>query len=182
MNDMGTCSKIMDESAVFRALARITHEIIERNQGVENVCLLGVKRRGIPLSRMLADNIRRFEGVEVPTGYLDITLHRDDLSEADKSALAGDCHIPCDITGKNVVIVDDVIYTGRTARAAIEAVFAYGRPKMLQLAVLVDRGHRELPIRPDYVGKNVPTASDELISVRIEGIDAETAVYVGRGV
>ena len=174
-------TRIMDERDIQRALARITHEIIERNQGVADVCLLGVKRRGIPLSKMLADNVLRFEGVEVPAGYLDITLHRDDLSEADKSQLAGECHIPCDITGKNVIIVDDVIYTGRTARAAIEAVFAYGRPRTLQLAVLVDRGHRELPIRPDYVGKNVPTSSEELISVLIEGIDGETAVYVGRG-
>ncbi|MBQ0037855.1 MAG: bifunctional pyr operon transcriptional regulator/uracil phosphoribosyltransferase PyrR [Clostridiales bacterium] len=173
-------NKIMDESAIRRALARITHEIIERNQGVADVCLLGVKRRGIPLSKLLAENIRRFEGAEVPTGSLDIVRHRDDLSEDDKSALAGECHIPCDITDKNVIIVDDVLYTGRTARAAIEAVFAYGRPRTLQLAVLVDRGHRELPIRPDYVGKNVPTASDERIGVCIAEIDGETAVYIQR--
>lgn len=181
MSHTAAANQIMDAHAVQRALARITHEIIERNQGVEDVCLLGVKRRGIPLARMLAENILRFEGAEVPVGYLDVTRHRDDLSEEDKSTLAGDCHIPCGITGKNVIIVDDVLYTGRTARAAIEAAFAYGRPKTLQLAVLVDRGHRELPIRPDYVGKNVPTAGNERIAVLVEEIDGESGVYIRRG-
>jgi len=169
---------IMDELAVRRGLARITHEIIERNRGVENVCLMGIKRRGIYLSEMLAENMKKFEGISVPVGFLDITRHRDDLSDAAKEELAGDCHFPCAINDKTVIIVDDVLYTGRTARAAMEAVFAYGRPKLLQFAVLVDRGHRELPIRADYVCKNVPTASTEKVSVLVEELDGETAVYI----
>jgi len=169
---------VMDEAALTRALARITHEIIERNRGAEEVCLLGVKRRGIPLAARLAENIRRFEGVDVPLGHLDITLHRDDLSDADKQSAAGTCHIPCDVREKTVIIVDDVLYTGRTARAALEALFAYDRPKAVQLAVLIDRGHRELPIRPDYVGKNVPTAKHEFIAVAVKEIDGENGVYI----
>ena len=169
---------IMDETAVRRAMARITHEVIERNKGAESVCLLGVKRRGIPLARMLAENIQKFEGVTVPCGHLDITLHRDDLSDTAKSAAAGECHIPCDIREKTVIIVDDVMYTGRTARAALEAVFAAARPREVQLAVLVDRGHRELPIRPDYVGKNLPTSKTELVDVLIDEIDGENGVYI----
>lgn len=173
-------TRILDEPAIRRALARITHEIIEHNQGAQDVILLGVKRRGIPLSHVLAENIEKFEGVTVPCGHLDITLHRDDLSEDDKRSQAGECHIPCDITGKHVIIVDDVIYTGRTARAAIESVFTFGRPKTLQLAVLIDRGHRELPIRPDYVGKNVPTSCSERIAVLLEETDGETCVSIER--
>ena len=168
---------VMDETAVKRALARITHELIERNKGVEDVCLLGVKTRGVPLAKILADNVLTFEGVAVPVGYIDITLHRDDISP-DQKKLGGECHFPCDITDKTVIIVDDVMYTGRTARAAIEATFSHARPKALQYAVLVDRGHRELPIRPDYVGKNVPTAKEELIDVMVSAIDGETCVYI----
>ena len=169
---------IMDETAIARALARITHELIERNKGVSNVCLLGVKTRGVPLAQKLFENIKKFEGVEVPVGYIDITRHRDDLSETEKTVSAGDCKFPCDIRDKTVIIVDDVMFTGRTARAAIEATFAYARPKELQLAVLIDRGHRELPIRPDYVGKNVPTAKSESVAVCISDVDGETAVYI----
>lgn len=169
---------IMDETAVRRAMARITHEVIERNRGVESVCLLGVKRRGIPLARMLAENIEKFEGISVPCGYLDITSHRDDLSDSAKSAAAGECHIPCDIREKTVIIVDDVMYTGRTARAALEAVFTAARPREVQLAVLVDRGHRELPIRPDYVGKNLPTSKNEIVDVLIDEFDGENGVYI----
>ncbi len=169
---------IMDETAIKRAVARITHELIERNKGVSNVCLLGVKRRGVPLSKMLYENVLKFEGVSVPVGYLDITRHRDDIADEEKKILPSDCHFPCDIRDKVVIIVDDVLYTGRTARAAIEATFAYARPKELQYAVLVDRGHRELPIRPDYVGKNVPTSKEEKIKVLIDEIDGETAVYI----
>ena len=171
-------AQIMDVTALSRAMARITHEIIERNQGASSICLLGVKRRGIPLAAMLAENIKRFEGVEVPLGYLDITKHRDDLTEQEKNGTAAECHIPCDIRERTVIVVDDVMYTGRTARAALEAVFAHARPQAVQLAVLVDRGHRELPIRPDYVGKNVPTSRTETVSVRLEEIDGETAVYI----
>jgi len=170
---------IMDEAALRRAMARITHEIIERNQGAEGLCLLGVRRRGVPLAAMLADNIRRFEGVEVPLGYLDVTLHRDDLSDTDKRNAANECHIPCDIRQKTVILVDDVLYTGRTARAAMEAVFANARPRAVQLAVLVDRGHRELPIRGDYIVKNVPTSHRELIVVNIPPVDGsmDTCLY-----
>lgn len=168
----------MDETAIARALARITHELIERNKGVSNVCLLGVKTRGVPLAQKLFDNIKKFEGVEVPLGYLDITLHRDDLSETQKTVSKGDCKFPCDIRDKTVIIVDDVMFTGRTARAAIEATFSYARPKELQLAVLIDRGHRELPIRPDYVGKNVPTSKTESVAVCLSETDGETAVYI----
>ena len=169
---------VMDEAALTRALARITHEIIERNRGAEEICLLGVKRRGIPLAAILAENIKRFEGVEVPLGHLDITLHRDDLSAEDKQSAEGACHIPCDIREKTVIIVDDVLFTGRTARAALEAVFAYDRPRAVQLAVLIDRGHRELPFRPDYVGKNVPTSKNEFIAVAVREIDGENGVYI----
>ncbi|MBQ8850345.1 MAG: bifunctional pyr operon transcriptional regulator/uracil phosphoribosyltransferase PyrR [Clostridia bacterium] len=169
---------IMDEAAMRRAMARITHEIIEHNRGAEDICLLGVKRRGIYLSAMLAENIKRFEGVDVPLGHLDITLHRDDISEADKQGIEKACFIPCDIREKTVIIVDDVLYTGRTARAALEAIFANARPKAVQLAVLIDRGHRELPIRPDYVGKNVPTSKNELVAVAVSEIDGENGVYI----
>lgn len=178
MSELQRKTKIMDDIAVSRALARISHEIIERNKGVENVCLLGIKTRGLPLAEKIAENLKRIEGVNLPVGYLDITRHRDDLSEDQKSLMSGECHIPCDIHNKTVILVDDVIYTGRTTRAAIEAVFNFGRPSVLQLAVLVDRGHRELPIRPDYIGKNVPSSKNEKISVLIKDIDAETAVYI----
>ncbi len=171
-------AQIMDAETVRRSLARITHEIIERNNGADHICLVGVKTRGIPLAQTLAANIERFEGKRVPLGYLDITRHRDDLTEAEKQAVSAECHIPCDIREKTVIIVDDVLYTGRTARAAMEAVFSIARPKAIQLAVLIDRGHRELPIRPDFVGKNVPTAQSEAVSVRLDACDGETAVYI----
>ena len=171
-------AQIMDATAIHRAMARITHEIIERNRGAGDICLLGVKRRGIPLAAMLAENIRRFEGVDGPLGELDITLHRDDLTVEEKREIEAECHIPCDIRTKTVIIVDDVMYTGRTTRAALEAVFAFGRPHAVQLAVLVDRGHRELPIRPDYVGKNVPTSRGEQVAVLIEDVDGDTGVFI----
>ena len=170
-------AQIMDETGVARAMTRITHEIIERNQGVGDLCLLGIKRRGIPLSRMLHDNILRFEGVDVPIGHLDITRHRDDLTEEEKKG-ASACHIPCDVRDKTVILVDDVLYTGRTARGAMEAVFSYARPKAIRFAVLVDRGHRELPIRPDYVGKNVPTSKSERVRVMLKDTDGECGVYI----
>ncbi len=169
---------IMDSAAMRRALSRIAHEITEKNQGADDMCLLGVRTRGIPLAEILRENIENYEGVSVPVGHLDITMHRDDMSAETKEELAGECHIPCDINGKRVIIVDDVFYTGRTARAAMESVFAYGRPKSIQIAVLVDRGHRELPIRADYVGKNVPTSASEKIAVRLKSMDGEDAVYI----
>lgn len=175
---MNRKAMIMDESALCRAMARITHEIIERNRGVEEICLLGVRTRGVPLASMLAENIRRFEGVEVPVGELDITLHRDDLSATDKEGLLPGGVIPCDLREKTVILVDDVLYTGRTARAALEAVFSKGRPRAVQLAVLIDRGHRELPIRPDYVGKNVPTSKSEMVEVSVRAVDGENGVFI----
>lgn len=162
---------LMDEAQMRRSLARITHEIIEKNRGCENIMLIGVKRRGIHLAHILADNIQKFEGVSVPVGYVDISLYRDDLTEIPSGAAAADCNFPESVKDRTVIIVDDVIYTGRTTRAAIEAVFAQGRPRAIQLAVLIDRGHRELPIKPDYIGKNVPTSHDEKISVGVEDID-----------
>jgi len=169
-------SVIMDEAAVRRSMTRITHEIIEKNSGSSNLVLLGIHRRGMPLAEMLRENIRRFEGRDIPAGSIDISLYRDDLTELSDTPSEGASSIPCDITGKTVIIVDDVIYTGRTARAAIEAVFHYGRPRSIQLAVLIDRGHRELPIRPDYVGKNIPTSHSEVVSVMVDEYDGETGV------
>ena len=166
----------MDEAAVRRSMTRITHEIIEKNSGTADLVLLGIHRRGIPLAAMLRDNMFRFEGKEVPIGCIDISLYRDDLTELSDAPSEGASEIPCDITGKTVVIVDDVIYTGRTVRAAIEAVFHYGRPQTIQLAVLIDRGHRELPIRPDYVGKNIPTSHSEVVSVMVQEYDGRTGV------
>ncbi len=176
MKPMKLKSVIMDEAALRRSMTRITHEIIEKNNGVSNLVLLGIQRRGMPLAEMLRENISRFEGRNVPVGSIDISLYRDDLSELSDTPSEGASVIPCDITGKTVVLVDDVIYTGRTVRAAIEAVFHYGRPKSIQLAVLIDRGHRELPVRPDYVGKNIPTSHTELVSVMVQEIDGETGV------
>ena len=166
----------MDEAAVRRSLTRITHEIIEKNSGTEDLCLLGIRRRGVPLAAELARNLERFEGVQVPLGSIDISLYRDDLSELSDLPETGNSDIPFDVTGKKLIIVDDVIYTGRTARAAIDAIFHYGRPRRIQLAVLIDRGHRELPIRPDYVGKNIPTSHSEVVCVLTEEIDGRTGV------
>ncbi|MDY3930906.1 MAG: bifunctional pyr operon transcriptional regulator/uracil phosphoribosyltransferase PyrR [Erysipelotrichaceae bacterium] len=177
---MSEKTQIMDEVTMRRSLARMTHEIIERNEGVQDVVLMGVVTRGVSLAMILQENIEKFEGVTVPVGHLDITLHRDDLSNEEKQKRSQESVFPCDITDKTVIIVDDVLYTGRTARAAMEAVITKGRPKYIQLAVLVDRGHRELPIRADFVGKNVPTAKSENVQVRLMDNDGENAVYIER--
>lgn len=169
---------LMDEAAVGRALTRIAHEIIERNDGVEDVCLVGIRRRGVPLAKQIAKNIERFEGIEVPVGELDIMLYRDDLTKIADMPKLNNTSVPFSVTGKCVVLVDDVLYTGRTARAAIDAIFALGRPAMIQLAILVDRGHRELPIRADYVGKNIPTSHSEMIAVQLPEFDNATAVKI----
>ena len=171
-------SELMDEAAVRRSLARMTHEIIERNKGTDRIVLLGIRRRGVPLARILAENIEKFEGVRVPVGEIDITLYRDDLTEREELPDARGCEIPGDVREKTVILVDDVIYTGRTARAAIEAVFSSGRPSVIQLAVLIDRGHRELPIRPDFVGKNIPTSKEEIVAVLTDEFDGMTAVRI----
>ena len=164
-------AQIMDEAAVQRSLARLTHEIIERNKGIDNILLVGIRRRGLPLAERIAANVMKFEGADIPVGHMDITLYRDDLSEIASLPDAGEAHFPGGVTGRDVILVDDVIYTGRTARAAMEGVFAAGRPSSIQLCVLVDRGHRELPIRADYVGKNIPTSRDEMISVTVPQVD-----------
>lgn len=171
-------AELMDADAIRRSLIRITHEIIEKNRGTGSLCLLGIKRRGLPLAERIRDNIRMFEKSEIPLGYLDITLYRDDLSETTDLPRANESYIPTDLDGKHVILVDDVIYTGRTVRAAIEAVFSFGRPASVQLAVLVDRGHRELPIRPDFVGKNVPTSQSEVISVCVSSLDGKDGVDI----
>lgn len=171
-------AQIMDEAGLHRALRRISHEITERNRGVDNVVLVGILRRGEPLAQIICDNIARIEGTRPPCGSIDIGFYRDDLSELADSPFVRRAELPFDVTGRDVVLVDDVIYTGRTARAAIEAVFSCGRPKSIQLAALIDRGHRELPIRADYVGKNIPTARSELIELRLPEFDGETGVYL----
>ena len=168
----------MDEAAVERAVGRIAHEIMERNQGLDDVCIFGVKRRGVPLATMLCERIERFFDVRVPLGELDVTIHRDDLTDEDKRANAGQSNIPCPIQDKTVIIVDDVLYTGRTARAALETVFTFGRPRTVQFVALIDRGHRELPLRPDYVGKNVPTAKNETVRVILGDAEQEAGVYI----
>ena len=169
---------LMDEAAVGRALTRIAHEIIERNDGCQDVCLVGIRRRGVPLAQRIAENIERIENRKVPVGELDIMLYRDDLTRIADMPRLSSTNVPFDVTNKRVVIVDDVLYTGRTARAAIDALFAMGRLAMIQLAILVDRGHRELPIRADYVGKNIPTSRSEVIAVKLPQFDGETSVQI----
>lgn len=169
-------ARVMEQAQLERSLARIAHEIIEKNNGAESICLLGIKRRGIPMAQILHDQILKFEGVDVPVGHVDISLYRDDLTQISEGPRTSACSIPVDPAKYTVILVDDVLFTGRTVRAAIEAVFAWGRPKAIQLAVLIDRGHRELPIRPDFIGKNIPTARNELVAVKLESVDGETAV------
>lgn len=164
---------LMDAVAMQRALQRIAHEILEHNKGVDNLVLVGVRRRGVPLARRLSERIAAIEGREVPIGSLDITLYRDDLTERSTWPAIGKTEIPVPIRGRRVVLVDDVLYTGRTVRAALDALLDLGRPQAIQLAVLIDRGHRELPMRADYVGKNVPTARREVVVVRVKEIDGQ---------
>ncbi len=169
---------LMDSEAIRRALTRISHEIVEKNKGVENIVLVGIRTRGVPIAERLADNITKIEGLRPPVGVLDITLYRDDLSTLAYQPIVRPTELPVDITGKTVVLVDDVLYTGRTIRAALDAIIDNGRPKTIQLAVLVDRGHRELPIRADFVGKNVPTSSREVVSVQLQNTDNEEKVVI----
>ena len=167
---------LMDETAVGRTLMRMAHEICEKNQGAEDLCLVGIRRRGEPLAEFLSRDIQKIKGREVPCGGIDARFYRDDLRQADGSPAREKPALPFDVTGRRVILVDDVLYTGRTARAATEAVIACGRPRSIQLAVLVDRGHRELPIRADYVGKNIPTSRTERIEVHIPPYDEATQV------
>lgn len=169
---------IMSPEDIRRTLARIAHEIIERNKAIEQVVLVGMHTRGVPLAQRLSANIENFEGFKIPVGALDISLHRDDLSPESLPPVVNRTHIPTDIAGKSVVLVDDVLYTGRSSRAAMDALIDFGRPQSIQLAVLVDRGHRELPIRADYVGKNIPSSRHEEIKVYMKEIDGLDEVAI----
>lgn len=171
-------SEVMNESDVNRALMRISHQIVEKNHGTDNLCLIGIKTRGIPIARRIAKNIKLIENVDIDVGELDITLYRDDLTTIAKEPVLNATKVPFSVVGRTVVLVDDVIFTTRTARAALEAVIELGRPARVELAVLVDRGHSELPIKPTYVGKNLPTSLSEVIVVHMEEYDGETNVSI----
>ena len=175
---MRTKAQLMDEAAMNRALMRISHEIAEKNRGVDNVVLVGIRRRGEPIARQICRNIEKIEGVTIPCGSIDIGYYRDDLRPLSEAPQVRRTELPFDVEERDVVLIDDVLYTGRTARAAIEAVFSCGRPRSIQFAVLVDRGHRELPIRADFVGKNVPTSRSERVEVRTPAYDGETGVWL----
>ncbi len=168
----------MDEKTIERSVTRTAHEILERNKGTEDLALLGIRTRGVPLARRILRRIKEIEGVDVPFGILDITLYRDDLSTIAKLPIVNATQIDFDINDKKLVLIDDVLYTGRTIRAALDAIVDIGRPSAIQLMVLVDRGHRELPIRADYVGKNVPTSRREIVKVNLEEIDGENSVFI----
>ena len=173
---------LLDASEIRRAVTRIAHEILERNKGAGELALVGIAARGDDLARRLAGELRRIDGAEVPVGTLDITFYRDDIGMRAEAPEVHQTDIPFDVADKTVVLVDDVLFTGRTIRAAMDAVVDYGRPRAIQLAVLVDRGHRELPIRADFVGKNVPTRADELVRVLLDETDGQDAVEVGEEV
>jgi pyrimidine operon attenuation protein/uracil phosphoribosyltransferase len=168
----------MGPDDIRRALVRVAHEIVETNKGAEDLVLVGIRTRGAPLAERIASTIASFEGVAVESGALDVTLYRDDVSMRTPRGLEATT-VPAVIDGRTVVLVDDVLYTGRTIRAAIDALLDLGRPRSIKLAVLVDRGHREFPIRADHVGKNLPTSADEVVKVKVEEIDGEDAVVIG---
>jgi len=175
-------AKIMDKEAMERALMRIAHEIIEKNKGTKGLAIIGIRNRGAYLAERIADYIEKIEKTKVPIGILDITLYRDDLTQVAEQPLVHKTEIGFDITGKKIILVDDVLYTGRTARCALDALIDFGRPRYIRLAVLIDRGHRELPIRADYIGKNVPTALKETVQVRLQEADGkDEAVILEKG-
>jgi pyrimidine operon attenuation protein/uracil phosphoribosyltransferase len=171
-------TQLLDEQAIRRALTRIAHEIVEKNKGTEDLVIIGIKTRGIHLAKRVAERIATIEGEAVPVGSVDITLYRDDLKTRAEQPIVHGSEIEFDITDKNVVLIDDVLFTGRTVRSALDALIDIGRPKQIQLAVLVDRGHRELPIRPDYVGKNVPTSRSEVVAVQLTETDPADQVII----
>jgi len=170
---------VMDAAAIGRALTRMAHEITERNPDDSGIALVGIRTHGVPLAQRLATYLSDLLNRNIPTGELDIAMHRDDIAMRG-APIVGPSHVPFDVTGKTVVLVDDVLFTGRSIRAALDEINDFGRPKQIQLAVLVDRGHRELPIRPDFVGKNVPTALDERVSVRLTEVDGRDEVVIER--
>lgn len=174
-------ANLLDEKGISRTLVRIAHEIIEKNKGIEDVVLIGIKRRGYPIAERIAENIHNFEGVKIPVGFVDITLYRDDITKLNEVPTLNNKDLGVDIVGKKVILIDDVLYTCRTVRAAIDAIMDTGRPNQIQLGVLIDRGHKELPIRADYVGKNIPTSKDEIIAVQISEIDGEDSVKIYEG-
>jgi pyrimidine operon attenuation protein/uracil phosphoribosyltransferase len=171
-------AKILDQEGVNRAIMRIAHEIIEKNKGIAELCIVGIRNRGVYIAQRIAESIKKIEGAEVLTGALDITLYRDDLALASGQPLVRKTEIDFDINDKNLVLVDDVLYTGRTIRAALDALIDFGRPRSIQLAVLVDRGHRELPIRADFVGKNIPTSKKESVEVHLQEADGSDEVLI----
>ena len=171
-------ANLLDDNAIRRSLIRISHEIIEKNKGVEDIVLIGIKRRGYPLAKRIAENIEKIEGVSVEVGYVDISLYRDDITEIKESPKLNSVDLGVEVKGKKVILVYDVLFTCRTVRAAIEAIIDSGRPLSIQLAVLIDRGHKELPIRADYVGKNIPTSKTEIVAVEINEIDGNDSVKI----
>ncbi|WP_300381759.1 bifunctional pyr operon transcriptional regulator/uracil phosphoribosyltransferase PyrR [Clostridium sp.] len=171
-------ASLLDEKAINRTLIRISHEIIEKNKGTKDVVLVGIKRRGYPIAERIAKNIEDIEGEKVPVGYVDIKLYRDDITEIKGEPMINNIDLGVNIIGKKVILIDDVLFTCRTVRAAIDALMDSGRPEQIQLGVLIDRGHKELPIRADYVGKNIPTSKNEIIAVEITEIDGEDSVKI----
>lgn len=169
---------LMDEAAVERAIIRISHEIIEHNKGLDGIALIGIQRRGVSIAKKIRDYLESIENIKVPMGILDITFYRDDLSTLAAHPVVNGTHIPFDVNGTKIVLVDDVLYTGRTIRSAIDNIFDMGRPSCIQLVELIDRGHRQLPFKADYVGKNVPTSESEQIEVQFEDIDGSTQVLL----
>ncbi len=177
-----TDRQIMTGDEIRRAIVRISHEIVEKQAGTQGLALVGIQRRGVPLAQRVADAIEEHEGVRLPVGALDITFYRDDLSLVAQQPIVKGTDLPFDLNGTTLVLVDDVLYTGRTIRAAMDALIDFGRPRAIRLAVLIDRGHRELPIRADHVGKNVPTSREEIVHVRVVEVDGEDEVTIARQV
>lgn len=175
--------ELLNKKEIDRALMRMAHEIIEKNKGTENLCLVGIQRGGVHLAKRLSSNMRDIERIDIPVGSLDISLYRDDLSIRKEQPIVRKTDVPCDITGKKVILVDDVLFTGRSIRAAMDALMDIGRPSSIQLAVLIDRGHRELPVKADYVGKNIPTALDETVEVQLkeEGMEDRVVILASGG-
>lgn len=171
-------ANLLDENAIRRTLVRISHEIIEKNKGIEDIVLIGIKRRGYPIAERVRDNIEKIEGIRIPVGCVDISLYRDDITEMIENPKVNNVDLGAEVKGKKIILVDDVLYTCRTVRAAIDAVIDAGRPLSIQLAVLIDRGHKELPIRADYVGKNIPTSKNEIVAVEINEIDGCDSVKI----